>query len=399
MLPNFIMIVVLAAASSRGQAAAEPNLAAVLVNLESNDEAVRDAAFRRIAQWKNDPALARALKELFLKESTRNWDRVQDILLTMQPGSIDDWIGLMDTGSDEQRLRSLRFLLKLAGDSDEKKTAIVKRGLDNPNGVVRRGVAHWIYHKYAPADSSHLPRLQEMIQSKDTDDVMAALYALPRYGDAAKPAFPFVDRIIRNKKSYPVEMRYAAIGAYLSLGESDQVIERVCAIAADPVEGIESRVAAASCLGGARDRKSAIRAILTLLKDLKLDGDTRERLSSDDATVGTLFYSLTRLKPGPEAVPALIKMLENLPDRNYLIHQYQQAILVTLAEIGPPAASAVPAMLDSLHHVELVGGKETAQYFERILGREATIQRLTQQRAVSSGIAASNLKQMIDSYE
>jgi HEAT repeat protein/outer membrane protein assembly factor BamB len=312
--------------------ASEAVVAVLTGALDDPDPKVRDAATTTLAQLARAasnvlPALLALLDDMDTEKLVRH-----GALLTLAKigraaaSAAPQLIELVGHDDPVTRQMAVSTLGTVGDASDATVTALID-ALSDENRAVRHGALSALA-KIGPAAASAAPKLIELVGDNDPLTRRLAIKSLDAVGDASQAAVTALTGAAIDTNQ---NVRYAALSTLAKIGPAAaSAAPRLIELLRhnDP----ETRRRAASALGALGGTSDAIVAALT---DALVDSDRRVR-----------DFAMTALeqheKIVSDAVPALLARLESATEGE----QIRRQALLTLAEIGPAAASAVPKLIE-----------------------------------------------------
>jgi HEAT repeat protein len=288
---------------------------------------------------------------------------------------LDDLDGLV-------RVRAAEALTDVGGDADAAATALGRALADKVVNVRREAaLALW---RMGPRAKAAVQALAKALADEDVRVQRDAAATLWRVGPAAKAAVPALAAVLQDKDP---EVRGGAAGALGAVGaEAGAAVPALAAALKD--KDLEVRHFAARALVRVGDRATKETAT-PVLREVLEKGDPSQRLRAE---VIVLLWKIgpeaapapSRLDPGDlhaaammlrgvystkaideetrrNAVPTLIGAFEGIKDAGYRASYAQ-----TLAEIGPDAKAAIPALREGLKDKDERVRKEATEALKKI---------------------------------
>lgn len=386
-----------AAAHALGVAKPEggPAVESLVARLADDDSHVRaSAAFALGKLGDQSPPTIEALVKAALDPEAVVRREVRDALRAIKPPrelTEELWVKTLEDADPQVVLPAMLTLAELGKDA----VPALRDKLSNPV------TAYWaclVAAEIGPDAAELTPDLINVLQHEEPECRMEALVALGRIGSGAKGAVPAIIELL-GKESFD-SVKYTATFALEEIGDAAEVLPELMKLLETQDLGLRA-ISARGVAKLSQDPEQRAQAVKVLLEALKSDNDHIRQLvirtlselptppegprpevldafvaAMEDAepeVVGEVMAALAAR--GKAALPGILRGLANDKARPYAVHvaallgpdaepalpalleawkgtaddpELRAEIQFTLAEIGPAAAAAVPALTNSL---------------------------------------------------
>lgn len=298
---------------------------ALIEVLNGSDVALKPGALQALAGIGHDARQALpALRKFAAASDQASVSNVAFALARVAPADGENWnsilpklVALLSDKRTHVRSEASAALVEIGAPAVPVLADIVKGYDQNPDAAIRAAATLQLI---GPAAGPAVPALLDALKARQERVVMTAADALGAIGPPAKSAVPELKKLLGSRLA---TVRGHAAGALGELGPDavEAVPELTKAVADTDPDVRREAVEALGNIGPAA--KAAAPALVKALDDLQ-------------GTV-TLHAAAALGRLGAAAVPDLITLMQNPKQRHWSI--------MILADIGPEASAAVPALL------------------------------------------------------